>query len=102
MHLFLVRKVIMISGSRDFFDKYIVADEFSAVILNRLASESNACQIVVQKSSQDESGPGAMRSLSTWSCRRLFVCIFFSSDQYWRHNLCLTWNEMYPCQSVSK
>ena len=78
MHLFLVRKVIMISGSRDFFDKYRVADEYSADRLNRLTSESNASKIGVQESSQDESGPGAMRSLLTWSCRRLFVCISFS------------------------
>lgn len=65
MHLFLVREVIMISGSRDFFNKYRVADEYSSDSLNRLTSEANASKIGVQESSQDESGPGAMRSLLT-------------------------------------
>ena len=57
---------------------YTVADEYSVDRLNRLTSEVNDSKIGVQESSQDESGPDAMRSLSTWSCRRLFVCIFFS------------------------
>lgn len=59
---------------RFFFDKYRVADEYSADSLNRLTSESNDSKIAVLESSQDESGPGAMRSLLTWSC----VCISFS------------------------
>ena len=44
---------------------YTVADEYSADRLNSLTSEANDSKIGVQESSQDESGPDAMRSLLT-------------------------------------